>query len=67
MGSAQSHRAYLTIFEKFESPDAFNHCIVRLSKNDCCLLFVICILSVRTLGQNMFSSPEPKAPGELIV
>ena len=30
MGSAQSYRAGLSISEKFESPDVFNHCIVRL-------------------------------------
>ena len=34
MGSAQSYRAGLSISEKFESPDVFNHCIVRLNKND---------------------------------
>ena len=34
MGSAQSYRAGLSISEKFESPDVFNHCIVRLHKND---------------------------------
>ena len=34
MGSAQSYRARLSISEKFESPDVFNHCIVRLNKND---------------------------------
>ena len=31
MGSAQSYRAGLSISEKFESPDVFNHCIVRLN------------------------------------
>ena len=34
MGSAQSYRAGLSISVKFESPDVFNHCIVRLNKND---------------------------------
>ena len=34
MGSAQSYRARLSISEKFESPDVFNYCIVRLNKND---------------------------------
>ena len=34
MESAQSYRAGLSIAEKFESPDVFNHCIVRLNKND---------------------------------
>ena len=34
MGSAQSYRASLSISEKFESHDVFNHCIVRLNKND---------------------------------
>ena len=34
MGSAQSYRAGLSISEKFQSPDALNHCIVRLNKND---------------------------------
>ena len=34
MGSAQPHRAGLSISEKFESLDVFNHCIVRLNKND---------------------------------
>ena len=33
-GSVQSYRARLSISEKFESPDVFNHCIVRLNKND---------------------------------
>ena len=34
MGSAQSYRAGLSISEKFESPDVFNHFRVRLNKND---------------------------------
>ena len=34
MRSAQSCRAGLSISEKFESPDAFNHYRVRLNKND---------------------------------
>ena len=34
MGSAQSYRAGLSISEKFESPDKFNHCTVRLNTND---------------------------------
>ena len=34
MGSAQLYRAGLPISEKFESPDVFNDCIVRLNKND---------------------------------
>ena len=34
MGSAQLYRAGLSISEKFESPDVFNHCIARLNKND---------------------------------
>ena len=34
MGSAQAYRAGLSISENFESPDVFNHCIVRLNKND---------------------------------
>ena len=34
MGSAQSYRAGLSVSEKFESPDVFNHYIVRLNKND---------------------------------
>ena len=34
MGSAQSYRAGLSLSEKFESPDVFNHCIVRLSKKN---------------------------------
>ena len=34
MGSAQSYRAGLSISDKFESPDVFNHRIVRLNKND---------------------------------
>ena len=34
MGSAQSYHAGLSISEKFEAPDIFNHGIVRLNKND---------------------------------
>ena len=34
MGSAQLYCAGLSISEKFESLDVFNHCIVRLNKND---------------------------------
>ena len=34
MGPAQSYRAGLSNSEKFESPGVFNHCIVRLNKND---------------------------------
>ena len=33
MGSAQSYLAGLSISEKFESFDVFNHCIGRLNKN----------------------------------
>ena len=31
---SKSYRAGLSISEKFESPDLFNHCIVKLNKND---------------------------------
>ena len=34
MRSAESHRAGLSIYEKFESHDVFNHFIERLNKND---------------------------------
>ena len=46
MGPAQSYRAGLSISEKFESPDVFNHCIVRLNKND-----VIVRLNSRNFNQ----------------
>ena len=46
MGSAQSYRAGLRISEKSESPDEFNHCIMRINKND-----VIVRLKLRNFNQ----------------
>ena len=57
MGSAQSYRAGLSISEKFESPDVFNHCIVRLNKND-----VLVRLKIASINQLEGSARENATP-----